>query len=49
MTRPSPEEIYAEMADLAGAFGWTPATLLDLEHGERRRWVAHLTPGGAPG
>jgi hypothetical protein len=48
MTRPSPEEIYTEMADLAAAFGWPPDALLDLEHADRRRWVAQAAASGAP-
>jgi hypothetical protein len=47
MTRPSPAQIHAEMASLAAAFSWTPDTLLDLEHIDRRRWLAHAPAGQA--
>jgi hypothetical protein len=38
--RPSPPELFAEMALLARRFHWPLDTLLDLEHGDRRRFVA---------
>jgi hypothetical protein len=40
MTRPSPPELFAEMARLAHRFHWPLDTLLDLEHGDRRRFLA---------
>lgn len=40
MTRPSPPELYAEMAGIANAFHWPLDTLLDLEHADRRRFLA---------
>jgi hypothetical protein len=46
MTRPSPGEIYVEMAGLAATFNWGPEALLDLEHAERRRWLAHAAAHG---
>ena len=49
MTRPSPTEIYSEMALLAAAYGWTPDTLLDVEHAERRRWVVAGSRAGGDG
>jgi hypothetical protein len=42
MMRPSPPQLYAEMARLADRFGWARETLLALEHRERRRWLAEL-------
>ena len=42
MRGPSPRELYAEMATLAVRFGWARETLLDLEHRERRRWIAEI-------
>ncbi|MGI8633130.1 MAG: DUF6760 family protein [Solirubrobacterales bacterium] len=39
MTRPSPPELFAEMATLAHHFHWSLATLLDLEHADRRRFL----------
>jgi len=42
MTRPSPPQLYAEMARLAHRFSWSRDTVLELEHGERRRWLAEL-------
>lgn len=43
MTRPSRSELYAEMATLAGRFGWSRDTLLGLEHRERRTWLAEVS------
>ena len=40
MTRPSPRELFAEMAGLADRFHWSLDTLLDLEHPDRRRFLA---------
>jgi hypothetical protein len=40
MTRPSPPQLFAEMADLAHRFHWSLDTLLDLEHADRRRFLA---------
>jgi len=37
--RPSPSELFAEMARLANRFHWPLSTLLDLEHGDRRRFL----------
>jgi hypothetical protein len=48
MTRPSPPELFAEMARLAHSFHWQLDTLLDLEHADRRRFLAEsaaLGPG----
>jgi hypothetical protein len=39
MTRPSPHELFAEMAHLAQALHWPLDTLLDLEHSDRRRFL----------
>ncbi|HEX4282040.1 MAG TPA: DUF6760 family protein [Solirubrobacteraceae bacterium] len=38
--RPSPHELYAEMAGLAHHFHWSLDVLLDLEHRDRRRFLA---------
>ena len=40
MTRPSPEELLAETAELAFHFHWPLETILDLEHDDRRRFLA---------
>ena len=40
MMRPSPPELYAEMAGLAHHFHWPLDALLDLEHRDRRRFLA---------
>lgn len=40
MTRPSPPQLFAEMADLALRFHWPLDTLLNLEHADRRRFLA---------
>jgi hypothetical protein len=39
MTRPSPHELFAEMARLAHALHWPLDALLDLEHADRRRFL----------
>ena len=39
MTRPSPEELFGEAAQLAHHFHWPLDTILDLEHGDRRRFL----------
>ncbi len=52
MSRPSPPELFAEMASLAASFHWPLATLLDLEHADRRRFIAEahaLHAEGEPG
>ena len=46
MTRPSPHELFAEMAELAHLLHWPLDTLLDLEHADRRRFLAAATPLG---
>jgi hypothetical protein len=39
MTRPSPRELFAEVAFLADRFHWPLEELLDLEHADRRRFL----------
>lgn len=39
MTRPSPPQLFAEMAALAHRFHWPLDALLDLEHRDRRRFL----------
>jgi hypothetical protein len=39
MTRPSPQEILAEAAELAYHFHWPLDTILDLEHADRRQFI----------
>jgi hypothetical protein len=49
MRRPSPPELFAEMARLAHYFHWPLDTVLDLEHRDRRRFIAEadaLVAGG---
>jgi hypothetical protein len=41
MTGPSPDELFAEMARLAYHFKWSLDSILDLEHRDRRRLLAH--------
>lgn len=51
MTRPSPSDLLAETARLAFHFHWPLDTLLDLEHRDRRAFLAHaeaLASGVAP-
>jgi hypothetical protein len=40
MTRPSPDELYRETAELAYRFHWPLDTVLDLEHRDRRRFLS---------
>jgi hypothetical protein len=42
MTRPSPDELYAEMAVLAAGLGWSADDVFGLEHAQRRRWLAEV-------
>ena len=39
MTRPSPQQLFAETARLAHHFHWPLDTILDLEHADRRRFL----------
>lgn len=50
MTAPSPPELFAEVARLAATFHWPLDTLLDLEHADRRRFLAEAELlGGSEG
>ena len=40
MMRPSPEELLGETARLAYHLHWPLETILDLEHADRRRFLA---------
>ena len=40
MTRPSPDELIGEAAGLAYHFHWPLDAILDLEHQDRRRFLA---------
>ena len=40
MTRPSPDLLLGETARLAHSFHWPLGTILDLEHRDRRRFLA---------
>ena len=42
MTRPSPQELFAETARLAYHLHWPLDTILDLEHGDRRRFLEEI-------
>jgi hypothetical protein len=37
------EELYRELAFIAYHFHWPLAELLQLDHGERRRWCAEIS------
>jgi hypothetical protein len=39
MTRPSPQRLFAEMATLAERYHWSLDSMLDMEHGDRRRFL----------
>jgi hypothetical protein len=43
MTRPSPPDLFAEVATLAHHLHWPLDVLLDLEHGDRRRFLEHTS------
>ena len=38
----APDRLYAEVAYVAYYLHWPQAEILDLEHAERRRWVAEV-------
>jgi hypothetical protein len=40
MSRPSPERLLGEAAELAYHFHWQLDAILDLEHADRRRFLA---------
>jgi hypothetical protein len=40
MTRPSSEQLLSEAAELAYHFHWQLDAILDLEHADRRRFLA---------
>ena len=42
MTRPSPEQLLGETARLAYHLHWSLDTILDLEHADRRRFLAEV-------
>jgi hypothetical protein len=51
MTRPSSEELLGETARLAYHLHWPLETILDLEHADRRRFLAEaegLAAASAP-
>ena len=47
MRRPSPPELFAEMARLANVLHWPLETVLDLEHADRRRFLREAAALGA--
>lgn len=49
MTRPSAQQLLAETARLAHHFHWQLDTILDLEHGDRRRFLAEAEALGERG
>jgi hypothetical protein len=48
MMEPSPEELLAETARLAYHFKWSLDSILDLEHRDRQRFLAHADALAAP-
>jgi len=36
-------QLYEEMAFIAYHFHWSHAELMDLDHGERRRWCRQIS------
>ena len=49
MTRPSPPELFGEMARLAHVLHWSLDTVLDLEHADRRRFLREVDLIGPAG
>jgi hypothetical protein len=49
MTGPSPQTLLAETARLAHHFHWPLDTILDLEHGDRRLFLAEAESLAAAG
>jgi hypothetical protein len=47
MTRPSPPELFTEMARLSYALHWPLDTVLDLEHADRRRFLREVAVLGS--
>ena len=43
MTRPSPPDLFAEVAQLAHHLHWPLDVLLDLEHADRRRFLDQVS------
>lgn len=41
MTRPSLDQLFGETASLARRLHWPLDVILDLEHADRRRFLAH--------
>lgn len=46
--RPSPDTLLGETARLAYHLGWGLDTILDLEHRDRRRFLAEAEALGGP-
>lgn len=42
MSRPSPAQVFSETARLAHGYRWSLDEVLDLEHGDRRRFLTLL-------
>jgi hypothetical protein len=42
MSRPSPDQLFREAARLAHGYHWDLDRILDLEHPDRRRFLAEL-------
>jgi hypothetical protein len=49
MTRPSAEQLLGETAHLAYHLHWSLDTILDLEHADRRRFLADVEALAAEG
>jgi hypothetical protein len=43
MIRYPSEALYEEVAYIAYHFHWSLAEILELEHAERRRWIAEIS------
>jgi hypothetical protein len=43
MTRPSPPDLFAEVAQLAHHLHWPLDVLLDLEHADRRQFLEQVS------
>jgi hypothetical protein len=49
MRRPSPAELFSEMARLAHLLHWPLDTVLDLEHADRRRFLSEAAAFASEG
>jgi hypothetical protein len=49
MSRPSPDHLLQETAQIAHHFHWSLDTILDLEHRDRQRFLDEIATMNDPG